>query len=133
MRNGPCPVHRRAMDFRRRGTGVTSTLCPAVGATVMREIESTSRPSRDADPASSTREEPPPRAPSSTGAVEVTRPARLIAVDATRGLALLGMMAVHALWAYDDDGNVTWTYSLAAGRSAATFALLAGVGIAFMT
>ena len=58
---------------------------------------------------------------------------RLIGVDATRGLALLGMMAVHALWAYDEDGEVTWTYALAAGRSAATFALLAGVGIAFMT
>lgn len=58
---------------------------------------------------------------------------RLVGVDATRGLALLGMMAVHALWVSDDEGNVTWTYELAAGRSAATFALLAGVGIAFMT
>jgi uncharacterized membrane protein len=58
---------------------------------------------------------------------------RLVGVDATRGLALLGMMAVHSLWAYDEDGDVTWHYALAAGRSAATFALLAGVGIAFMT
>ncbi|WP_347056893.1 heparan-alpha-glucosaminide N-acetyltransferase domain-containing protein [Blastococcus sp. HT6-30] len=54
-------------------------------------------------------------------------------MDATRGLALLGMMAVHSLWAYDDDGDVTWHYALAAGQSAATFALLAGIGIAFMT
>ncbi|HLR94133.1 MAG TPA: heparan-alpha-glucosaminide N-acetyltransferase domain-containing protein [Jiangellaceae bacterium] len=58
---------------------------------------------------------------------------RLVGVDATRGLALLGMMAVHALWAFDDEGHVTWTYELAAGRSAATFAVLAGIGIAFMT
>lgn len=41
------------------------------------------------------------------------------------------MVAVHSLWAYDDD--VTWHYALAAGQSAATFAPLAGVGIAFMT
>jgi uncharacterized membrane protein len=63
----------------------------------------------------------------------VQKAARLVGVDATRGLALLGMIAVHALWAYDDDGEITWYYALAAGRSAATFALLAGVGIAFMT
>jgi uncharacterized membrane protein len=62
-----------------------------------------------------------------------TGPGRLIGVDATRGLALLGMMAVHSLWAYDDNGDVTWHYALAAGQSAATFALLAGIGIAFMT
>ncbi|MFH5824752.1 heparan-alpha-glucosaminide N-acetyltransferase domain-containing protein [Georgenia sp. AZ-5] len=54
-------------------------------------------------------------------------------VDATRGVALLGMMAVHALWAFDAEDNVTWTYALAAGRSAATFAVLAGVGISLMT
>lgn len=58
---------------------------------------------------------------------------RLVGVDATRGIALLGMMAVHALWVADAEGNVTWVYDLAAGRSAATFAVLAGVGIAFMT
>lgn len=63
----------------------------------------------------------------------LTTPGRLIGVDATRGLALLGMMAVHSLWAYDDNGDVTWHYALAAGQSAATFGLLAGVGIAFMT
>jgi uncharacterized membrane protein len=78
-----------------------------------------------------------PPAPSDSGRDARSRPApeatRLIGVDATRGLALLGMMAVHALWAYDENGEVTWTFALAAGRSAATFALLAGVGIAFMT
>nr|WP_166756809.1 heparan-alpha-glucosaminide N-acetyltransferase domain-containing protein [Modestobacter marinus] len=67
------------------------------------------------------------------GPPSLTTPGRLIGVDATRGLALLGMMAVHSLWAYDDNGEVTWHYALAAGQSAATFALLAGLGIAFMT
>lgn len=43
------------------------------------------------------------------------------------------MMAVHALWVAAPDGGPTWSYALAAGRSAATFAVLAGVGIAFMT
>lgn len=59
--------------------------------------------------------------------------ARLLGVDAARGLALLGMMAVHSLWAYNEAGGVTVSYAVAAGRSAATFAVLAGVGIAFMT
>jgi uncharacterized membrane protein YeiB len=58
---------------------------------------------------------------------------RLVGVDATRGVALLGMMAVHALYAYDAQGQPTTSYSLAAGRSAAVFAVLAGVGIAFLT
>ncbi|TRW44565.1 heparan-alpha-glucosaminide N-acetyltransferase domain-containing protein [Georgenia yuyongxinii] len=64
-----------------------------------------------------------------------TAPARprLVGVDATRGVALLGMMAVHSLWSVDAAGNETWTYALFAGRAAATFAVLAGVGVAFMT
>lgn len=58
---------------------------------------------------------------------------RVVGVDAARGIALLGMMAVNALWAVDAEGRVTWTYAVAAGRSAAVFAVLAGVSIAFMT
>lgn len=58
---------------------------------------------------------------------------RLVGVDATRGIALLAMMAVHALYVYGPDGEPTFSYSVSAGRSAATFAVLAGVGIAFMT
>jgi hypothetical protein len=54
-------------------------------------------------------------------------------VDAARGVALLGMMAVHTLVADDADGHPTLSYALAGGRSAAAFAVLAGVGIAFMT
>lgn len=62
-----------------------------------------------------------------------TGTSRLVAIDAARGLAVLGMIAVHSLMAYDADGDPTWTFSLAAGRASAIFAVLAGVGIAFMS
>ncbi|MFD4180830.1 heparan-alpha-glucosaminide N-acetyltransferase domain-containing protein [Rhodococcus sp. NPDC058514] len=58
---------------------------------------------------------------------------RLIGVDVTRGLAILGMVAVHSLESITDSGRPTWTFSLAAGRSAAIFAVLAGVSIAFIS
>jgi uncharacterized membrane protein len=58
---------------------------------------------------------------------------RLVGVDATRGLALVGMMSIHTLPTTDAAGHVTWTAALAGGRMASTFALLAGVGIAFLS
>jgi uncharacterized membrane protein len=58
---------------------------------------------------------------------------RIMGVDATRGLAVLGMMAVHVFPDFNVDGTPTITLAVAAGRSAATFALLAGVSLAFMT
>lgn len=61
------------------------------------------------------------------------RSTRLAGIDAARGVALLGMMAVHALFAFDAAGNPTVSYSIAAGRSAALFAVLAGVGISLTT
>ncbi|MHA6616940.1 heparan-alpha-glucosaminide N-acetyltransferase domain-containing protein [Pseudonocardia sp. DLS-67] len=64
---------------------------------------------------------PPPRRP------------RLAGVDMARGLALVGMVAVHALVVVTDDGAPTPLYTVVAGRSAALFAVLAGVGIAFTT
>ncbi|MBC3192342.1 DUF1624 domain-containing protein [Pseudonocardia sp. C8] len=54
-------------------------------------------------------------------------------MDATRGLALFGIIAVHALVMATDDGTVTLTYLVLGGRSAALFAVLAGVSFAFMT
>lgn len=56
--------------------------------------------------------------------------ARLIGVDAARGVALLGMMAVHVLPLVDADGSASGSYAVAGGRSAALFAVLAGVGLA---
>jgi uncharacterized membrane protein len=68
-----------------------------------------------------------------TAAVGPDRRPRLSGVDATRGLALLGMMAVHVLPERDPDGSVSTSYLIAAGRSAATFAVMAGVGLALLT
>lgn len=65
-----------------------------------------------------------------TDAQRPTPRRRLVGVDATRGLALLGMMAVHVLPSTNADGTVTAAYQLTGGRSAATFAVLAGVGLA---
>lgn len=58
------------------------------------------------------------------------RPDRVAGVDLARGLALLGMMAVHVLPAQDPDGSASLADAVASGRSAALFAVLAGVGLA---
>jgi uncharacterized membrane protein len=57
----------------------------------------------------------------------------LIGVDAARGLALIGMMAVHITPSITAEGTVSAAYQLASGRAAALFAVLAGVGIALAT
>jgi uncharacterized membrane protein len=64
---------------------------------------------------------------------EPGRPGRLLGVDAARGIALLGMIAVHSLADVTEEGAPTWSFSVAAGRAAAIFAVLAGLGIAFLT
>ena len=56
---------------------------------------------------------------------------RLVGIDAARGLALIGLMAIHLLPAYDEEtGGASWSWILFSGDSAALFALLAGVGLA---
>jgi hypothetical protein len=56
---------------------------------------------------------------------------RLLGVDVARSLALFGMMSVHIFFpAFAADGSMHPAYVTAAGRSAALFATLAGVGIA---
>ena len=78
------------------------------------------------------RTEEPSRA--GTGSAPATRGRRLAGVDAARGLALIGLMSVHILPAWDDaDEEPTWSYILFSGDSAALFALLAGVGLALTT
>ena len=57
---------------------------------------------------------------------------RLVGIDAARGLALIGMVSIHILPAWDPvtfAPTAQWT--LFAGRSAALFAFLAGVSLAF--
>jgi uncharacterized membrane protein len=70
--------------------------------------------------------------PSSTAPVQRTS-ARLVGIDAARGIALFGMMAVHNIAAVDEEGEASLAWTLAGGKSAALFALLAGVGVAFAT
>lgn len=58
---------------------------------------------------------------------------RLSGVDAARGLAVLGMVAAHVLPGADDDGSASLSATIVSGRSAAAFAVLAGVGLALAT
>nr|WP_255426593.1 heparan-alpha-glucosaminide N-acetyltransferase domain-containing protein [Pseudonocardia sp. C8] len=57
----------------------------------------------------------------------------MLGVDAARGLGLFGIIAVHALLETTDDGVPTAAYLVFGGRSAALFAVLAGVSLAFLT
>ncbi|TQF68441.1 DUF1624 domain-containing protein [Rhodococcus spelaei] len=61
------------------------------------------------------------------------RRVRLSGIDLARGLAVLGMVAVHSLNDYNDDGKPTLSYTLSAGHASAMFAVLAGVAIAFLS
>ncbi len=54
---------------------------------------------------------------------------RIAAVDAARALALIGMFAVHLLPDTDPDGSVSTSELIFRGRSAAAFAVLAGVAL----
>lgn len=68
-------------------------------------------------------------APASTDAGAGRR--RLAGIDAARGLALLGMVAVHVVNAGQDEVSLPWR--LSSGSSSALFALLGGIGLAFMS
>lgn len=54
-------------------------------------------------------------------------------MDAARGVALLAMASVHVLPVADPDGTTSVAHLVAGGRAAATFAVLAGVGLALAT
>ena len=59
------------------------------------------------------------------------RSKRLVGIDAARGIALVGLMAIHILPAWNENtGEATLSWRLFSGDSAALFALLAGVGLA---
>lgn len=63
------------------------------------------------------------------------RDGRLLGVDLARLLALLGMFATHLIIPVraDAPGGVDGLFQVAAGRSSALFALLAGVSLAIVT
>ncbi|MGH3362318.1 MAG: heparan-alpha-glucosaminide N-acetyltransferase domain-containing protein [Nocardioides sp.] len=58
---------------------------------------------------------------------------RLVGLDVARCLALLGMVTTHVLSTRDADGELALSHAVAAGRSAALFAVLAGVTLALTT
>ena len=58
---------------------------------------------------------------------------RLAGVDAARGLAVIGMAAVHVLPPTVSGGGTSFTDEVFSGRSSAAFAVLAGVGVALAT
>jgi hypothetical protein len=63
----------------------------------------------------------------------ITGKPRVIGVDVARGLALFGMMATHVFGTFNEDGGPTAAMVIAAGRSVATFVLVAGVSLALMS
>jgi uncharacterized membrane protein len=74
----------------------------------------------DVDPSGDVSGTPAPRAAS-----------RLVGIDAARGIALIGMISVHNIEPENSDGTRSLAWALSDGKSAALFALLAGVGVAF--
>ncbi|MEX5237909.1 heparan-alpha-glucosaminide N-acetyltransferase domain-containing protein [Kocuria sp. CPCC 205236] len=68
------------------------------------------------------------------GAAAAPAKRRLGGIDAARGLALIGMVSIHILPAWNPETfEPTAQWTVFAGRSAALFALLAGVSLAFST
>jgi len=78
------------------------------------------------DPAKTEAERPLPQVAASTKS-------RIVAVDAARGVALLGMFVVHVFPVFNRDGTPTVAWTLAAGRGPAAFALMAGISLALVT
>jgi non-ribosomal peptide synthetase-like protein len=56
---------------------------------------------------------------------------RLAGVDVARAIALIGMMATHVMSPISAPGEMSLAWTLTSGKSAALFAVLAGVGLAF--
>lgn len=60
---------------------------------------------------------------------------RIVGIDVARALAIIGMIIVNFKIAFGDKGNEVYKLfaSIFEGKAAATFVVLAGVGIAFMS
>lgn len=69
-----------------------------------------------------------------TAVASVTsRRKRVVGVDAARGLALTGMVAIHVMPGVSADGGPTFVWTVGAGIAAALFSFLAGVSLALST
>lgn len=60
-----------------------------------------------------------------------TKKQRLIGIDVARGIALIGMMAIHILPGFDENFEPTLSWIIFSGASAGLFALLAGISLTF--
>ncbi|MGA8211565.1 MAG: heparan-alpha-glucosaminide N-acetyltransferase domain-containing protein [Nocardioidaceae bacterium] len=58
---------------------------------------------------------------------------RVVGIDVARGLALLGMLAVHIFDVLHADDTPSKTFQVMGGHAVATFVLLAGVSLTFIT
>src|SRR3954469_20188661 len=58
---------------------------------------------------------------------------RVVGVDVARGFALLGMFAVHIFDSLHENNTPSLTHRVMAGHALATFVLLAGVSLTFIT
>jgi uncharacterized membrane protein YeiB len=76
-----------------------------------------------------------PRAPGGglITTADSTSKGRVTGVDVARCLAVIAMFAEHVFGTLDDDGNPALGGIIEGGRSAATFALVAGVSIAIVS
>ena len=66
-------------------------------------------------------------------AAAAKRTDRQIGVDVARGVALLGMIAVHVFDTFDKHGEPTLVTEIAAGRASTLFAFVAGISLAFLS
>jgi uncharacterized membrane protein YeiB len=74
-----------------------------------------------------------PNGPSALAPAGGGTSSRVIGVDVARGLALLGMIAVHIFDTLHRDNTPSKTHQVMAGHALATFVLLAGVSLTFIT
>jgi hypothetical protein len=74
-----------------------------------------------------------PNGPSALAPAGGGTTARVIGVDVARGLALLGMIAVHIFDTLHGNNTPSKTHQVLAGHALATFVLLAGVSLTFIT
>jgi uncharacterized membrane protein YeiB len=74
-----------------------------------------------------------PNGPSALAPAGGGSSARVIGVDVARGLALLGMIAVHIFDTLHGNNTPSKTHQVLAGHALATFVLLAGVSLTFIT
>lgn len=68
------------------------------------------------------------------GLARLTTPPRITALDAARGIAVVGMISAHVLFAESFEwGQISTWADVANGRSSILFAVIAGVSLALMT